>query len=242
MDSSNNEYLDSSNKKYIFVLCPPLQGSTIIINLLSSSKNVSTFLDSPKLASMPSWNGREGQYLMEHHGDINFFQNRWNPNYNLDMSLFNRLFEIYMDKSKTIFVEKSPSAICRAKKYEEYFSKLGEVYFIISIRNPYSTNYEAEKWVKFAKYQKYNINTLKNTIVTNYEEICLNLNIVIEKIKYKIPELSDIHNHINNNIGYERGNLIHKKKVYRIIDKETKNIILQNYIELLEYFGYKLIE
>ena len=36
-------------RKFIFVMCPPFQGSTVIVNLLNSSPNVSTFLDCKKL-------------------------------------------------------------------------------------------------------------------------------------------------------------------------------------------------
>lgn len=38
--------------------------------------------------------------------------------------------------------------------FEDYFSTLGDVYFIISIRNP--TNCNANKWIEYATYQKYN--------------------------------------------------------------------------------------
>jgi hypothetical protein len=228
--------MTDKKKKYIFVLCPPYQGSTIIVNLLNSSKKVSSLLDTK------IWAG-ESQWLLKEHGDKLYETHRWDPNYKLNMDIINNIFNIYLDSEKTFFVEKSPPTICRAKMFEEYFSKIGNVYFIISIRNPYSTQgYSADEWVKFAKYQQNNVKILKNTIITNYEEICLDLDKVINKIQHKIPELDDIYNNNNTNKTNERYKLIHSNKVDRIIDKNEKNKILKNHQELLDFFGYKLIE
>ncbi len=222
-------------QKYIFILCPPFQGSTIIVNLLDSSKAVSTML------SQNTWAG-ESQWLIKKHGDKMYESNRWDPEYNINMGIFKNILDTYLDKNKLMFVEKSPPNICRAKKFQDYFSTFGEVYFIISIRSPYSTKSSAEDWVKYARYQKKNIETLNNTIVTSYEDICLNLDIFISKIKEKIPELNDIHNRDNIHFKNERGNKIHSEYINRILDKETKNIVLKNHLDLLQYFGYTLIE
>jgi hypothetical protein len=137
--------------------------------------------------------------------------------------------------------------ICRAEKFQEFFSNFGDVYFIISIRNPYSVNntYNINDWVNFAKYQKKNIETLKNTIVTSYEEICLNLDNFILKIQEKIPELDDIKNWDNNNVvntNFERYKMIHGNKVNRCINETEKTPVLKNNIEILHYFGYEIIE
>ena len=64
-------------KKYVFILSPPYQGSTVLLNLISSSNNVSSFLKSPKIKNK---NG-EGQMLM----DDEFIENRWDPNYKISM-------------------------------------------------------------------------------------------------------------------------------------------------------------
>ena len=226
-------------KKYIFVLCPPQQGSTIIVNLLSSSKKVSSLMNVQQHG--------ESQWLYKNHGDTNYEDNRWDPNYNLDMDVVKNVFDIYFDNEKTFFVEKSPPMICRAEKFQEYFSKIGEVYFIISIRNPYSVNnyHTIHEWVKFAEYQKKNIETLKNTIVTSYEEICLHLDNFILKIKEKIPELNDIENRDNENSKnnkLERVKKIHSNKVDRCLQKKPRPTVLKNNMELLQYFGYEILE
>jgi hypothetical protein len=222
------------SKKYIFILCPPFQGSTIIVNLLDASKSASTFL------SQNVWAG-EAQNLIKKH-DTTYESNKWDPEYNINMKIVKNILDTYLDKNKTIFVEKSPPTICRAKKFQDYFSKFGEVHFIISIRDPYSTNSSAEEWVKFAKYQKKNIETLKNTLVTSYEDICQNLNGFISKIKEKFPELHDIHNRDNEHFDNKRGKQIHSQYINRVLEKDKKNEVLKNHLDLLHYFGYKLIE
>ncbi len=211
------------NKIYIFVLCPPFQGSTIIVELLNSSNKVTSFLNSPTKSG-------ESQWLYKKHGDKQYIKNRWNPEYKLDMNMVNNVFNFYLNKKKEIYVEKSPPTICRAKMFEEYFSKLGKVYFIISIRNPYSTRYNANQWVKFAKYQKFNIENLKNTIVINYEDFCNDIDKVKSKIINEIPELGDL---IYNEV--------HSKRVDLIIEKEKKNKILKKNKKLLKFFGYNII-
>lgn len=223
-------------RKYIFILCPPYQGSTIIVNLLNSSNNVSTLLD------CGTWAG-ESQWLYKKHGDKYFERNRWDPNYKLNMKLVHKVFNTYFDKDKEIWIEKSPSSICRAKMFQDYFSKLGDVYFIISIRNPYSTRrYGADRWIKFAQYQKYNLENLNNVISISYEECCNDLEKVISQITNKIPELGKIINNSHQTIQSERLQFIHSNKVNRVIDKDGKNKILKKNIDLLEYFGYNIID
>jgi RNA recognition motif-containing protein len=129
-----------------------------------------------------TWAG-ESQWLIKDNGDPLYYEKRWDPNYEINMDIIKNIFDIYFDKNKTVFVEKSPPTICRAQKFQDYFSQFGEVYFIISIRDPYSTKYSAERWVEYAKYQKKNIETLKNTILTRYEDICVNLDQFILRIK-----------------------------------------------------------
>lgn len=196
---------------------------------MNGFKNVSTLLDSK------TWSG-ESQWLYKKHGDKDYEKNRWDPDYKLNMKLVDKVFNIYFNKNKEIWVEKNPPSICRAKMFQDYFSKLGEVYFIISIRNPYSSRNNINAWINFAKYQKFNLEHLNNVISISYEECCNDIEKVISKITNKIPELGKKK---NNN---ERGNLIHSNKVDRVIDKEEKNKILKKNIDLVKYFGYNIID
>lgn len=223
------------NKKiFIFILCPPFQGSTLLVNLLDSSKKTASFVGK-------CWAG-EFQSLLKKNGDRKYDKNRWNPDYDLDMNLVKNIFDNYLDNSKNIFVEKSPPTICRAKMFEEYFEQFGDVWFIISIRNPYSSRWHNDcNWIKCANYQRRNIKNLKNTIVTSYEELCTNLNVVINKIQTNIPELNDIKNKRNSKLYGERGKKINSSKIGRMIKKHKKNKLLKNNIRLVNYFNYDFV-
>ena len=64
--------------KYIFILCPHYQGSTIILNLLNSSNKVSSFSHINKVG--------EGTALFKKAGinDFKVWSSGYDPNYFLD--------------------------------------------------------------------------------------------------------------------------------------------------------------
>ena len=235
--------------KYIFILCPHYQGSTIILNLLNSSNKVSSFSHINKVG--------EGTALFKKAGinDFKVWSSGYDPNYLLDYEKVKKAYDTEWDYTKPILIEKCPMLISRAKEIEEYFSKFGDVYFIISIRSPYSTDrYKDNSWIRAALAQKKNIETLKNKIITTYEQLCLYPEKVIKKIQNRIPELNDLSLEIKiielknnknkklNDRQYEKIQKIHKDKVYRIVDKESKNKMLNNHKDLLKYFSYEYIE
>ena len=228
-----NNNIKKRNKKFIFILCPPYQGSTIIVSLLDSSKNTSSFMNTK------AWAG-ESISLLNNAKDMRLLA--WNNKNKFNMSLIKQQMNQYLDKKKKIYIDKNPSFINQAQLLETYFSKYGKVYFIISIRNPYSTKYSAKNWVKYAKYQKTNIDTLNNTIITSYEMMCNDLPKVISRLKKKFPELSDISNleKTKNKNKNERYQQINSKKVNRVTDKSEKNKILLKHKNLMDYFGYKI--
>jgi hypothetical protein len=235
-------------KKYLFILSPPFCGSTLLYKIISTSPNVST------LIGHNNWVG-EGQWLLIN--DIEDFNesNRWNPNYKLSFNKVKKCYDKYWNLNKDILCDKSPSNICRAKDIENYFSKFGEVYFIILMRNPYSCkSLQPYKWVEFAKYQKYNLENLSNKIIIYYEDLILKT----EETKLKLLNFLPLLKSINMKIGYVPNlaqNLPSEQKIFglknrdkpllkkylRIIGKNRKNKILINYIDLLKYFGYNFI-
>ena len=217
---------------YIFVLCPPFQGSTIITKLLDSSEFTSSFIDTS------DWAG-EGQKFIN---DPLYEENKWNPNYKLDMDMVKKCYDENWNLKKNIFVEKSPPMICRAKMFEDYFSKFGDVYFIISIRSPYSSRNSIKEWLKFATYQKNNINILNKTLVTSYEEICNNKSYFIEKLINFIPELSTLKDkkyYGKKRLG-NRFDKINNNEVDRVIDLDKKKNLLSNEEDLIKFFGYEV--
>jgi len=205
--------------KYVFILCPHYQGSTIILNLLNSSNKVSSFSHINKVG--------EGTTLFPRVGihNFNIWENGYDPNYFLDLKKVKEAYDLEWDYNKPILVEKCPLLISRAQEIEAYFSKFGEVYFIISIRSPYSTDqYLNNTWVTTALAQKENIENLQNKIITTYEQICLYPELVIKKIQKKLPELDDLsleikkielkykNNKNNKNNEHNKNNENNKKK------------------------------
>lgn len=236
-------------KKYLFILSPPFSGSTLLYKIISTSKNVST------LFGNNNWVG-EGQWLLFKEIDEYNENNRWDKNFNLSFEKVKKCYDKYWNLDKKILCDKSPSNICRAIDFQNYFSKFGDVFFIIMIRNPYNCkSLQPYDWIEFAKYQKFNINNLNNKIVIKYEDLILDKDNVKKKIINFIPDILDI----NMNVGYVNGLSLnlpldqkyfglknrHKpllKKYLRIIGKKRKNKILFNHINLLNYFGYDFLE
>jgi len=63
-------------KIYIFILCPPFQGSTIIVHLLNSSSIVSSFLDVATKSGESQWLYKNHHLqFVEQNSLKNIFQN-----------------------------------------------------------------------------------------------------------------------------------------------------------------------
>jgi len=234
----------NSDDIYLFVLSPPYQGSTILLKLLSSSPNISTLL------GYKNWAG-EGQWLLMRSGKIpNYWKNRWDPNYKLNMRRLSEVYHKYWKKkttsnpNKRIYCEKSPPNICRADRYKRFFEKKGKVYFISLIRDPYCCRYSAREWIKYATFQKKNLNEIpaEQHLTLTYEELCDHTIPTIEKILKFKPELESLNPEITIvkgiNKDNQRSQRITNMNRPRNIEKRTK--ILKNHLPLLETFKYNL--
>ena len=163
------------NNKYLFILSPPYCGSTIIHEVLSTSRNVSV---NNKLGA------REGQTLpgvaLYMYDDS---YKRWDKNKKLPWKAIKIQWEKYWDKSKAILLEKSPPNIICASEIEIEFSPS---YFLCITRNPYAfceslirkNNLLAEDAAKFVieclEYQRFNVDNLKNVLYFSYENFVNN--------------------------------------------------------------------
>ena len=109
-------YLNRKHQ-HLFILSPPFCGSTLLNEIISSSKNVSC---------NNNIGLREGQHLPIAK-DILFTKDRWDSKKQVNWKLIHNIWNKYWDRSKDIFLEKSPPNICRAIQIEKawYFSKRG---------------------------------------------------------------------------------------------------------------------
>ena len=181
------------NNKYLFILSPPYCGSTILHEVLSTSNNVSV---NNKLGA------REGQTLpgvaLHMYNDLHV---RWDKSKRLPWKTIKTQWEKYCDKSKVVLLEKSPPNIIRATEIEKEFSP---AYFLCITRNPYAfcesvirkNNISAEDAalfvIKCLKYQRSNIDNLKNVLYFSYENFTNNTEKIKQEIIDFLPEISDI--------------------------------------------------
>ena len=243
-----NLFSSRSTHQHLFILSPPFCGSTLLNEIISSSNNVSC---------NNNIGLREGQHLPIAK-DILFTKDRWDPSKEIDWKRIHYLWNKYWNKSKPIFLEKSPPNICRAKKIEKEF-KNGK--FICLVRNPYAqiqgemrrygtkAKHAADLNIQYLKYQKKNIEYLKDTLLISYEELTEKKDTIKEAIITFLPELSDINTELNftaKNIRAEKSMRItnlNSEKIARI--KENDLLIINNVFKeeeaLLNYFNYQII-
>ena len=105
---------------YLFVLCPPYSGSTLLWKLLSTSEHVS---------SLPA----EGQSLTELKALMR--DKPWDAAQELPWPEIKAVWESYWDMGKAILLEKSPPNLIRT---DDILAHFHPVKFIIMVRNPYA--------------------------------------------------------------------------------------------------------
>ena len=243
-----NLFYSNSNNQHLFILSPPFCGSTLLNEIISSSNNVSC---------NNNIGLREGQHLPIAK-DVLFTADRWSTRKEINWQLIHSIWNKYWDKSKGVFLEKSPPNICRAKKIENEFKNAK---FICLIRNPYAqvegkmrrhgTNAQeaAELSIQYLKYQKENIEQLKSTLLIRYEELAENTNHIKKSIITYLPELDDINTELKftaHNLRSEKNMTIinlNPEKIAKIKEKDLLeiNTIFRKHTTILNYFNYSII-
>jgi len=243
-----NLFLAKKENQYLFILSPPFCGSTLLTEIISTSKNVSC---------NNNIGLREGQHLPKAH-DLLFTKNRWDPNKEIDWNRIKKIWSKYWDRSKSILLEKSPPNICRANDIDKAFSNSK---YICLVRDPYAqiqsnirrynTDIEVatEKYISYLKFQKNNIENLENTLVISYEELADNPLKTKEKISSFLPLLMDI----NIDLKFNAHNMHQKKQMgitnlnqqsIKALSKDqinSINTILNKEQELIKYFNYNIL-
>jgi len=243
-----NLFSSSKTHQHLFILSPPFCGSTLLNEIISSSNNVSC---------NNNIGLREGQHLPIVK-DILFTKDRWDPSKEIDWKKIHSIWSKYWNKSKPIFLEKSPPNICRAEKIEQEF-KNGK--FICLVRNPYAqiegeirrngtkAKQAAELNIQYLKYQKKNIEQLKDALLISYEELTEDTGTTKEAIITFLPELSYINTELKftaNNIRTEKSMKItnlNYEKIARIKENDLSiiNSVFKKEEALLNYFNYQII-
>jgi len=247
--------------RHLFLLSPPLSGSTAITQLIETSPNVSVFPGKG-----------EGQHLREAR-NILFGDERWNPDLPIDWVKVRNIFFQYWSPFKSIRFEKSPPNIVRAIELERVFRNS---LFLVTLRNPYAQiegllrrqwqfnkygpqssplfpvtpKVAAEFWIKTAKFQMYNLEHLGNTCFFSYEELAEKSDDTIRRITNFLPELGELnieseftaHNITGKPIsGFKN---LNQQKIQNLTEQQLEeiNLVLGRHEDLLANFHYQLIE
>ena len=239
---------EKNNNKFLFILSPPYCGSTLLNEIVSTSKNVS----GNNLEGT-----REGQQLPVVRDMMFNHDRKWDESYDFNWALIKNEWMKYWDLSAPVLLEKSPPNIIRAQSINKHFNPS---YFIIFYRNPYAhveslmrrKNWTPQKAAEFSvrclKFQKTNIESFRNALPLSYEEVTKNPHKAKELIVKFLPELSDIcvdkefngHNFNNEKLTIRD---LNKEKINRLTasDLEVVNSIFKEKHQVLSFFNYELI-
>jgi len=232
--------------RFLFVLCPPFSGSTVLTRILMSSPNVSV---------NNHLSNNEGQFLPEL-SDI-MRKSIWNVDAKYPWPTIKKVWQLYWDKTKPILLEKSPPNLIRALEIEEHFEN---AFFLISIRNPYAfcegvirrkvhdPITAAKFWLKCAVKQRQNHSELSQSFLITYEDLVDHPSDTCKKIIARLPDLSSldyqsifkVHNVENRDCYLQNFNTT-KIKNLSPSQIQSINSVLAGEENLLNYFGYKLI-
>ena len=242
-----NYFFSNKEFSYLFILSPPFCGSTLLTQIINSSRNVSC---NNNIGLM------EGQHLPIAK-DLLFTKDRWSVEKKIDWIKVKSIWHKYWDLSKPILLEKSPPNIIRVDKIKQHFNK---VKFICLVRNPYAQiqsnlrryntdiKLAATDYIKYLKFQKENLNKY-DSILIKYEDLTEKPEIEKEKIVQQNSELNDI----KINLQFSAHNIRKSKKLpltnlnKESIDKLSKeqliaiNKIFKKEENILSYFEYSII-
>jgi hypothetical protein len=227
---------------YVFILCPPYSGSTLLWKLISTSDAVS---------SLP----KEGQFLPEVRKVMR--RDPWNSSVQLPWEEIKEVWDRYWDQNKPLLLEKSPPHIIRTAEIIKHFNP---VYFLLMVRNPYAhceslmrrNKIKAEEAAEFTVFcmrqQAENATHLKNTLIFTYEELVQNPKLISQKIQTFIPQIGNLQyeqefeTRAINGIRPRKIIDLNQQKINNLSPNDLKKIekILRRNRDIMEDWGYEL--
>lgn len=228
---------------YLFVLCPPYSGSTLLWKLLATSPNVS---------AMPT----EGQFLPELKDIMRSAP--WKRDQQLPWPEIRAVWHSYWDMGKPVLLEKSPPNLIRTGEIVAHFQPSR---FIVLVRNPYAqaeglmrrNGWSAQRAARFAlmclRAQRDNALTLENSLATTYEALVTQPDKLVRQLLAFVPELGSVDETASFEIHSVDGTLdrpitdLNKKKIASLAPGVRADIsaVLAADEALLDFWGYGLI-
>jgi hypothetical protein len=234
--------------KFLFVLCPPYAGSTLLDELLSTSSAVSCNHERGH---------REGQKLPEARPlmwDMGRAA-RWDESRRLDWPAIRRVWMRYWDLSKPLLLEKSPPNLIRAADIEAHFEP---AFFVCMVRDPYAQceslmrragfgpRAAAEFAVRCLEHQRRNVLGLRHALMIRYEDLGERPGETCDRLVAFLPELGALdhrrrflaHNESGTRMPISN---LNAGKIARLgaTDVEVIGDVLRGRLETLSYFGYR---
>jgi hypothetical protein len=225
---------------YVFILCPPFSGSTVLWKLFSTSHAVS---------ALPS----EGQFLPEVKNIMR--QDPWNPDIRFPWEEIKAVWDGYWDHEKPLLVEKSPPHIIRTQEIMEHFRPVS---FILMVRNPYAhceglirrNKWSATDSAKFSvrcmREQADNAKRLPNTLCFTYEQLTENPEMISKNIQEFLPELGELKHtesfsvHSIDGVVNRRIVNLNKSNIENLSVRDLRDInkVLRENDDVMTYWGY----
>jgi hypothetical protein len=230
---------------YVFVLCAPYCASTLMHQLLCTSRCVS-----------PNniYGTRGGFALPEVRHLVDFSQPR-NESYPLPWADIKEVWLRYWDQSKPLLLDKSPPLLFQGAEAIEHFRPAR---LIAMVRNPYvhcealmrrdglPAREAAERSVHSLLYQKRNLRGLADILLIRYEDLVDDPADTRERLLAFLPALQSLDIDRKFTSHYRRSSFtitdMNVGKIERIAAPDLRAIsaVLAPHAELLEFFGYDL--
>ncbi|MCA8949212.1 MAG: sulfotransferase [Planctomycetes bacterium] len=235
---------DGDAPTYLFVLCPPYSGSTLLWNLVSTSEAVS---------ALPT----EGQFLPEVAELMR--HEPWNRDRELPWPRIKAVWDAHWDHRKSVLVEKSPPNIIRTADIVAHFQPVA---FLVMVRDPYahceglmrrngwSPELAAEFAVRCLEQQDRNARELAPALRITYEQLAGDPDATARRIEAFLPRLGRLDTgrrfRIHAVDGYvERGiEDLNATKIARLSTAERDAIttVLRRVPEAMRVWGYDYLE
>ncbi len=217
---------------YVFVLCPPFCGSTLLWKILCSS---------PSVAQLPN----EGQFLPEVKEYLR--EDPWGA-MDLPWERIKAVWELHWDQTKPLKLEKSPPNLIRVVELQAHFAP---VKFIVMVRNPYAQiegllrrGGDIGRATRFAmrclRVQMNNAE-LHNSFVLTYEQLVSSTDGVCRSIEAFLPELGPLQHQQQFSIkGQTRAIVdLNTRQILRLSTSTLRTINEHIDPEVLAYWGYE---
>lgn len=231
---------------FLFILCPPYCGSTLMHEMLRSS---------PAVSANNIFGTCEGQSLPAFRQLIDY-QMRWSEEYTYPWESIKKIWMNHWDQSKPLLLDKSPPNLIRTSSLMKYFQPSR---FIAMTRNPYvhcealmrrdkmPPLQAAKRSLQCLKHQQQNMKQISDITLVRYEDLVQSPEQIKSQILKFLPTLLDI----NIDKQFKAHNYKHQKsritdfnqgKIERLSSSNLKkiNTIFKPYANVLHFFEYSL--